>query len=139
MSAIQASVQRRWDSIRRGTTKAPSARCSSENHQSFLHLSLPPLDYVASHKPRRTRCCLTEKLPCTDIFVTYYAFVRLCCVIYNELLVKTLQGNHTKSVPQARFRADGAMRNSLLLIVEATIQKQRTILNVLAQGALATG
>jgi hypothetical protein len=139
VSAIQPSVHRRWDSIRRGTTKAPSARCSSENHQSFLHLSLPPLDYVASRKPRRTRCCLTEKLPCTDIFVTCYAFVRLCCVIYNELLVKTLQGNHTKSVLQARFRAHGSVRNSLLPIVEGTIEKEQGILSVLAQGAVAIG
>jgi hypothetical protein len=75
----------------------------------------------------------------TDTFITHHAIVRVCSTIYNELLVKTLRGNHRKSALQAEFNADGTMRNSLLLIVEGTIQKQQGILNVLVQGAVAIG
>jgi len=41
--------------------------------------------------------------------------------------------------PDVYERYYRTMRNSLLLIVEGTIQKQAGILNVLAQGALAIG
>ncbi len=83
-------LHHRPDGIRLGIRKAPIARCSSENDQSFLHLSLPPLRYAAPRKARLFGAFLTTTSDSGYRVVQFAGYVFIHIITQSRSVVKHL-------------------------------------------------